>query len=148
MVGYKLSQPVISDAANSFVALRLWPPSTALLLILLTAYCAYKLWLSEALIPLSAIDPKICIEEKIQRRVELINLLGNNVYKVLYTAVPILVALTLADAIQRKKRSSLVLCGLSILLGTWLCVALYMKAPILIILIEPQLPALRLAYLA
>ncbi|MEH2511218.1 putative RecA/RadA family phage recombinase [Nitrobacteraceae bacterium AZCC 1564] len=135
IVGYKLSQPTISGIANSFVTLRLWLPSAALLLILLTAYCAYKLWLSDALVPLAAVDPKICIEEKIQRRMDLINSLGNHVYKVLYTAVPILVALTLADAIQRKKRSPLILSGLSILLGTWLCVALYMKAPILIILI-------------
>jgi len=135
IVGYKLSQPMISSAADSFVTLRLWLPSAALLLIFLTAYCIYKLWLADALVPLSAVDPKICIEDKIQRRAALITLLGNSVYKVLYAAVPILVALTLTHALQQKKRSSLALCGLSILLGVWLCLALYMKAPILIILI-------------
>jgi hypothetical protein len=135
IIGYKLSQPMTSGVADSFVRLRLWLPSTALLLVPLTAYCAYKLWLSDALVPWAALDSKICIEEKIQRRMDLINSLGNHVYKILYTAIPILVALTLAAAVQRKKREPLILTGLSILLGTWLCVALYMKAPILIILI-------------
>ncbi len=135
IVGNRCLHPLASEFSTSITTRPLWLPSAALILGALTTYSAYKLWIAGALIPLSAMDTSNCVFEKAQRRAELIEGLGNHVYMVLYSALPILIALTSTYAIRFKSRTALVLCGLSVVAGIWLCLALFMKAPILILLL-------------
>jgi len=138
-IGYRIAA---TPAFEQYALKDVWQPGAALLLAVGTAYCAYKLQGVGGLLPISAIDPSICVNEKIVRRAELINSLGNPLYFFLGGALPIIAAIFLTRFVRRDDRVALLLYIVCTLVAVWLCLAVFMKAPLLIFLIAGVCTAL------
>jgi hypothetical protein len=94
----------------------------------LTAFCLYKLAATGTMIP-SMLDSSLCFQERIERRAELIGLLGSPFYSVIYSALPITGSIFLADYLQSKNRLSLVGFGTCVAVLILLYSTTFMKYP-------------------
>lgn len=131
--------PIVALATERAIANRLpavdvplWIP-LALAAAMLT-YCFTKLALAGGLTAQEALDRSVCYEQKIERRVALMKLLGNHYYSLVYSSLPIVACYLLARSLLRKDRiagAAFLALSAAIL---WLSVAMVMKAPVLIYL--------------
>ena len=131
--------PVVALATERATANRLptvdtplWIP-LAIAAVLLT-YCFTKLALAGGLTAQEALDRSVCYEQKIERRVELMKMLGNHYYSFAYSSLPIVACYLLARSLLQKDR----IAGVAFLVLSaailWLSIAMAMKAPVLIYL--------------
>jgi len=98
----------------------------------LVAWCVYKLAAAGALSAQELWDRSVAFSQRMERRVELIRLLGNQYYAFAYSSLPILASFLLAKAVlQRDRVAFAAFCILSAIL-LWLDLAIIMKAPIII----------------
>lgn len=82
-----------------------WIPIT--LATLLSSYCLYKLAAAGGLTMHEVWDRSVCYVEKMERRTELMRLLGNRYYAFAYSSLPIIGSFLLAKAVMRKDRVAL-----------------------------------------
>src|SRR5262245_13382497 len=137
--GYRISAAL---GFEQHVLKDVWQPGAALILALGVTYCAYKLQAVGGLLPISAVDPSICVHEKIIRRAELIDSLGNHLYFFLGGVLPIIAAVFMTRFVQQGDRVALLLYVICTLAAIWLSLAVFMKAPVLIFLIASMCTAL------
>jgi len=77
-------------------------------------------------------DRSVCYVEKMERRTELMRLLGNRYYAFAYSSLPIIGSFLLAKAVMRKDRVALMGFGAVSIVLVWLDVAMIMKAPLIL----------------
>jgi hypothetical protein len=98
----------------------------------LVAWCVYKLAPAGALSAHELWDRSVTFSQRMERRVELIRLLGNQYYAFAYSSLPILASFLLAKVVLQKDQLAFgAFCILSAIL-LWLDLAIIMKAPIII----------------
>lgn len=142
VIGQRLTGRVLGIRGKHRLLDYVWLPGAAVLLALGTLYCVYKLRPLGGLVPIGAIDAAVCVEEKIVRRAELIRDLGNRPYFFLNGVLPVLSALFLAQFLERGDRVALALYGLCAVIAVWLCLAVFMKAPLIIFVVAGLCAAL------
>jgi hypothetical protein len=108
----------------------IWIPIT--LASLMVAYCATKLALAGGLTAHEAFDRTVCYEGKIERRAELIQLLGNKYYSLIYSSLPIVACYLLARRLLLRDRVAGAAFVILSIIIVWLDFAILMKAPVLI----------------
>lgn len=94
---------------------------------LMTTYCIYKLVAAGALSAQEAWDRSVCYDGKILRRVELIGLLGNYFYGMVYSSLPVLGCYFLARGVMEKDRISLIACAILSAFILWFNFAILFK---------------------
>lgn len=99
---------------------------------ILVAWCSYKLAEGGALIPYDLLDRSVDFSEKMQRRVELMNLLGNQYYGFAYSSLPVIASFLLAKGILQKDRLAFGAFWILSAIMVWLDIVILMKAPIII----------------
>ncbi|QOG20473.1 hypothetical protein [Bradyrhizobium sp. SEMIA] len=138
-----LASMVVITPAVAIASARTWkgisPPNVDIpvwipiaLASAMVAYCAFKLALAGGLTAHEMFDRTVCYEGKIERRAELINLLGNRYYSFAYSSLPIIACYLLARLILLRDRIAGAAFFFLSLIIVWLDLAMMMKAPILI----------------
>jgi len=125
------TEKVFGSATLSFAdEVPLWIPLA--LAGAMIAFCIYRLAQAGGLSASEAWDQSLCYEDKILRRVELFELLGNKYYSFLYSSLPIVGCYLLARGLLKRERVSLGACAVLSLIVLWLDVATIQKAPALL----------------
>ncbi|MBR0741389.1 hypothetical protein JQ581_31105 [Bradyrhizobium liaoningense] len=125
------TEKVFASATFSFPdEVPLWIPLA--LAGAMIAFCIHKLAQAGGLSASEAWDQSLCYEDKILRRVELFELLGNKYYSFVYSSLPIVGCYLLARGLLRHEKVALGACATLSLMILWLDVATIQKAPALL----------------
>lgn len=98
----------------------------------LVAFCIYTLAEANALTAHEMWDRTVCFAQKMERRVELIKLMGNRYYAFAYSSLPILSSFLLAKGVLQKDRLALGAFFVLSFILIWFYLAMIMKAPVVI----------------
>jgi hypothetical protein len=98
----------------------------------LVTFCFAKLAMAGGLSAHEAWDRSVCYGAKIERRAELIAVLGNRYYSFAYSSIPIVCSFLLAKAIMRSDRFALATFVVFSGALAWLYIAMIMKGPLII----------------
>jgi hypothetical protein len=102
--------------------------------VVMVGWCIYKLAMADALSLHDLLDPSVPYSQKMERRAELIGLLGNRYYAFAYSSLPVLTLFLLSKSILQKDRLAAAAFWILSIVLFWLYLAMIMKAPIIIYL--------------
>lgn len=100
----------------------------------MVTFCVIKLAMAGGLTMHEVWNRSVCFPQKMERRAELIRLLGNRYYSFTYSSLPILSCFLLARAMLQKDLAAWIAFPIFSLVLIWLDAATVMKAPIIIYL--------------